>query len=225
MLLIFNTIIDDKARQYFSNVIAGRISFGKDFRLITLNDPAPDLHEFSHLLITGSELSASAGSKWDEKIISVIAAFLKADKVILGICHGHQMVARTIAGDAVCRRCKQPEFGWKHLKIAKNRLFDNISQPIFLEAHYDEVVNLDDRFEIIAANDLLPVQAFQLKNRPVWGVQFHPEMLWEDGNRMIEKHLQQHPDDRKFFAAEMENEALIPDNLNLLRNFLAVGQA
>lgn len=222
MILIFNTIIERKARDNFTNIIVPRVTFGRNYFVIMLEDRLTELSQFSHLLITGSELSAADGSEWDEKIISVINTFLKAGKPILGICHGHQMLARAITGDQVCRRSSIPEFGWKKMKLTKNRIFENITQPIFLESRYDEVFDLDDRFEIIAANEQLPVQAFQLKNRPVWGVQFHPEMLWNDGNEMLERHLQKHPDQRKFWKNEMQNPVLIKDNLQIFHNFLTL---
>ncbi|MDO9578743.1 MAG: gamma-glutamyl-gamma-aminobutyrate hydrolase family protein [Candidatus Cloacimonadales bacterium] len=220
MLLIFNTIIDAKARDNFTNIIADRITFGHKYEVIALPDDLPDFGKYSHLLITGSELSAAKGSKWDEKIIGVIKALLQTEKPILGICHGHQMIARAIVGDEVCRKSVEPEFGWKRMIIANNRIFENVAQPIFLESRYEEVSSLDKRFEIIATNDSPAIQAFQLKNKPVWGVQFHPEMLWQDGNKMVENHLRQHPDERQFLADEMENENLVEANLNIFRNFL-----
>ena len=220
MLLILNTILDLKARDNFTNIIAPRISFDRKYFVFNLEYVIPDLDKFTHLIITGSELSASQGSEWDEKIFKVINHFLKNDKSILGICHGHQMLARAIAGNSVCRRSVKPEFGWKKIKLTKNRIFENVKQPIFLESRYDEVFDLDERFEIIASNDQLEVQAFQLKNRSVWGFQFHPEMLWEDGNAMIESHLQAHPDERKFSKNEMQDKKLIEANLNIFLNFL-----
>ncbi len=220
MFLIFNTIIDIKARDNFTNVIAPRITFENKYSVLSLEDGIPDITDFTHLLVTGSELSASQGSEWDEKIISVINSFLQAGKPILGICHGHQMVARAIAGNHVCRRSSKPEFGWKKMKITNNRIFENVTQPIFIESRYDEVFILDERFEIIASNEQLQIQAFQLKNMPVWGVQFHPEMLLEDGNKMVERHLCQYPDDRKYYSNEMKDENQIKANLNIFRNFL-----
>jgi len=221
MVFIFNTIIDTKAKDNFTQVITRRITFGKKYSVITLEESIPDLDKVTHLLISGSELSAAKESEWDEKIISLIHSFLKADKPILGICYGHQMLARAITGDNVCRRSLIPEFGWKKMNIKNNYLFENVTQPIFLESRYDEVAKLDDRFEIIASNEQLNVQAFQLKSKPVWGVQFHPEMLWDDGNKMVEKHLQDHPAERRYYRNETENPDLIKANLQIFRNFLS----
>lgn len=220
-ILIFNTIIDEKSSRYFSDVIARRISFGIKYQITTLGDPLPDSAEFTHLLLTGSELSAAEGSKWDEQIFFMIKKFLHSKKPILGICHGHQMLARAISQTQVCRRSFHPEFGWKKMEIINNPLFLGVTQPIFLESRYDEVSALDDNFEIIAGNDQLPIQAFQWKKKPVWGVQFHPEMLWEEGNDMLEKHFQKNPYDRKFWKNEMSDSQLIKDNLRIFWNFLS----
>jgi len=220
MLLIFNTIKAETPRDYFDNTIAVRVTFGRNYEIMHLNDEVPDLASFSHLLLTGSELSASQGSEWDDKIISVIKHFLTEDKAVLGICHGHQMIARAVAGDTICRRAAKPEFGWKKMKIIENPLFRNVTQATFLESRYDEVFDVDDRFAVIAKNDREAVQAFQLKGKRVWGTQFHPEMLLDDGNKMIEDHLVEHPEERKFWANELENVELVKDNLNIFLNFL-----
>lgn len=220
MLLIFNTIKAETPRDYFDNTIAERITSGHEYKIIHLDDNLPELAVFSHLLLTGSELSASQGSEWDEKIMGLIRHFLDNDKAIFGICHGHQMIARTIAGDDVCRRASEPEFGWKKMEVKGNPLFEGVSQPVFLESRYDEVYNVDDRFEVIAKNDREAVQAYQIKGKRVWGTQFHPEMMLEDGTKMIEDHLVEHPEERQFWANELEEEERIADNLNIFKNFL-----
>ena len=176
--------------------------------------------KYSHLLITGSSLSASQGSEFDEIIIKVIQYFIKMQKPILGICHGHQMLARAILGNSVCRKARTSEFGWKKMQIKDNPLFKGISNPVFLESHYDEVCNLTNDFNIIATNDDCDVQAFQYNDLPVWGVQFHPEMQLENGNEMIQEHLNENPQDKEFYKNELENEIQIEQNFLIFKNFI-----
>ncbi len=176
--------------------------------------------KYSHLLITGSSLSASQGSEWDEIIISVFKYFVKLEKPILGICHGHQMIAKALAGNGVCRRTDIPEFGWKKIQIEDNYLFKGISNPVFLESHYDEVYNLPEEFNIIAANSNCAVQAFQHKYLPIWGVQFHPEMQFENGNKMVQEHLNNNPQDNKFYKNELKNKTQINQNFKIFKNFI-----
>ena len=220
MILIFNTIINSIARDNFTHVIAPLITFGRKYQVITLDDELPELSQFNRLLITGSELSASQGSEWDEIIISIIKYFVKNEKPILGICHGHQMIARALAGNGVCRRADIPEFGWKKIQIEDNSLFKGISNPVFLESHYDEVYNLPEEFNIIAANSDCAVQAFQYKNLPIWGIQFHPEMQFDNGSKMVQNHLAENLQDNKFYKDELENKAQIDQNFKIFNNFI-----
>ena len=125
-----------------------------------------------------------------------------------------------MAGNETCRKAKNPEFGWKKTQIKDNPLFKGILNPVFLESHYDEVCNLPDEFKIIATNNKCEVQAFQYKNLPVWGVQFHPEMQFEDGTEMLQTHLKEYPNDNEFYKNELNNEVQITQNFLIFKNFI-----
>ncbi len=229
MLLAFNTIITEKYKFGFDEKTLPFIMNGFPFEIVHLGDETLTqftsdnklFSKYSHLLITGSSLSASQGSKWNEIIISIIKYFVKMGRPILGICHGHQMIAKAIAGDDVCRKVEIPEFGWKNIKIKKNHIFKGISIPVFLESHYDEVYNLPEEFNIIAANSDCAVQAFQYRNLPIWGVQFHPEMQYDDGNEMVQEHLNDNPQDSKFYKDELKSKTQIDQNFNIFKNFIS----
>ena len=228
MLLAFNTIITEKYKVGFDEKTLPFIMDGFPYRIVHLNDNKLDdfiennniFSQYSHLLVTGSSLSASQGSEFDEIIIKVIQYFMKIQKPILGICHGHQMLARAILGNSVCRKAKTPEFGWKKMQIKENPLFKGISNPAFLESHYDEVCNLTDDFQIIATNDDCEIQAFQYKNQSVWGIQFHPEMQFENGSEMVNEHLKENPKDNKFYKYELDNGVQIKQNFLIFKNFI-----
>jgi len=127
MLLAFNTIITEKYKTGFDEKTLPLIMNGFPYEIVHLDDEKLNdfkvdenvFSKYSHLLVTGSSLSASQGSEFDEIIIKVIQYFIKIQKPILGICHGHQMLARALAGDAACRKAKTPEFGWKKMQIKK----------------------------------------------------------------------------------------------------------
>jgi len=106
MLLIFNTIVSDEAREYFDKIARERLFPGIEYDTIYLNSLPKDFQNYSHLLISGSELSASQGSNYDAGILQVISDFVQAQKPVLAICHGHQMLARYLAGDEYCRRAE-----------------------------------------------------------------------------------------------------------------------
>lgn len=228
MLLVFNTIVTKKYKLAFDERTILTIFNNTPYKIVHLEDDILEqfredenvFSEYSHLLISGSSLSASQGSEFDQIIMKVIRYFLETDKAILGICHGHQMIARAIMGNSACRKTRIPEFGWKKMQIETNPLFAGITDPVFLESHYDEVCNLRDDFKIIAANSDCEVQAFQYKNLPVWGVQFHPEMWWENGSEMVADHLDDNPQDKQFYKNEITNKAQIEQNFKIFTNFI-----
>ena len=220
MILFYNTIIDTIARDNFDNNIIPLIGKSRKYEIIHVTNDFPITNKYTHLILTGSELSASAGSKWDEKIMNLITLFANANKPILGICHGHQMIARTFGG--ACRKTAIPEFSWRKIKISQNPIFTGINNPIFLESHYDEVHNLTDEFEIIATNEDCKIQGFQIKNRPIWGIQFHPEMNLQNGNKMINEHLEKNPQDRIYYKNQLSNEKQLKQNFLVFSNFFSL---
>jgi GMP synthase (glutamine-hydrolysing) len=220
MLLIYNTIQSLEPRNYFDQIAQTRLFPGCDFTTIHLGEIPTDYQQYTHLLLTGSELSASQGSEFDAAIFAVIAEFVQASKPILSICHGHQMLARYLAGDKYCRRAIIPEFGFKKMQITDDLLFAGIKNPILLESRYDEVIDLPLDFKIIAANETDAVQGFRYKNLPIWGIQFHPEFLYEDGDKMLQKHLNQNPADRRYYRNDLKNPQELNQNLKIFTNFL-----
>ena len=100
----------------------------------------------------------------------------KADFPILGICAGHQYIARFYGGDA--KPAEKPEYGKIELEIVKKDDFfkDVPEKSIVWESHNDEVKKLPDSFELLAKSDNCPIQAMRHKTLPIYGLQFHPEV-------------------------------------------------
>jgi len=220
MLLIYNTIVSDDGREYFDKIAKERLFPGIEYDTIYLNSQPKDIQNYSHLLLTGSELSASQGSEYDAGILQVIGDFVQAQKPVLGICYGHQMLARYLAGDSYCRRAVPPEFGFKSMQIIDDELFAGIQNPFFLESRYDEVFNLPPEFKIIAANETVAVQGFRYKDLPIWGIQFHPEFLFDDGEDMLQRHLTENPQDKIFYQNDLEDKSHLNQNLRIFTNFI-----
>ncbi len=210
MILIYNTIIDITARDNFDNNVMPFIGKNWEYKIIHVTNDFPMTDKYTHLLLTGSELSASGGSEWDKKIMKIITQFAKDNKPILGICHGHQMIARTFGG--YCRK----------MEITKNPIFIGIENPVFLESHYDEVYNLTKNFEVIATNEDCEIQGFQVKGLPIWGVQFHPEMKLINGNKMIDDHIDGNPQDKVYYKNQLDNEEQLIQNYLIFNNFFSL---
>lgn len=223
MALVINCIADAGERRRFDEVVLPRLlplaPEGSAIRHLLAPGPLDDGGDHSHLLLSGSELSAASVNERDGELCDLIRAFARAGKPILGICYGHQMVARALGGR--CRRAAVPEFGWKRLTIRSNPLFAGVDELVPVHSHYDEVCDLPPSFECIASTDDCAVQAFQVKGRPAWGVQFHPELSYAEGRRMLRSNLETEPDAQRLYVDHLRDPAQVEDHLTLFRNFFA----
>ena len=224
MLLIYNVLLDEEKRSKYDHVFSKiftdlNISF--EVRYLHDNLSEKELLHFQHLLVSGSELFATEENEENDKVSRVIRSFLSRKRAVLGICYGHQILAKTISGKKICRRRSKPEFGWKKVKLKPNSLFKGIKDPVFYESHFDEVYDLDDDYKIIAQNQDCAVQAFQYKNLPVWGVQFHPEVEYETGEASLQKLFKEYQDKRKHYQNEMTDISNFQQRLKIFENFAA----
>jgi len=147
----------------------------------------PNLEEgFSHLLLTGSEASILEPEDWVEDEAKLVREGLTRNLAVLGSCYGHQLLALALAGPQYVRRCPRPEIGWLPIRILRpSRLLGARDSPYSFSVHFDEVIGLQDPFEVLAATEASPIQAFCLKGRPVWGLQPHPEMDSATARRLL----------------------------------------
>ena len=100
---------------------------------------------------------------------------------IFGICVGMQFIAQHFGG--IADAAQIPEFGKTTLTITKPEgpFAGILDSPITVwESHNDEVKELPEEFEVLAHSDNCAVQGFRHVSRPIWGVQFHPEVEHTD---------------------------------------------
>jgi GMP synthase (glutamine-hydrolysing) len=101
----------------------------------------------------------------------------KADFPILGICAGHQFMARHFGGEV--KPSTIPEFGQVEMTLIKDddALFEGVlKKSIVWESHNDEVTVLPKDFVRIAESENCKIQAMRHKKKLLYGLQFHPEV-------------------------------------------------
>ncbi len=98
------------------------------------------------------------------------------DIPILGICAGHQFMARHFGGEAAPG--KEPEFGAVDMQVlSEGEILKDVPNPTKVWAsHHDEVSVVPDTFEVLASSEACPVQVMRHRERPLFGMQFHPEV-------------------------------------------------
>ncbi|HEX5972342.1 MAG TPA: glutamine-hydrolyzing GMP synthase [Gemmatimonadaceae bacterium] len=97
---------------------------------------------------------------------------------VLGVCYGMQLIARQFGGEVL--RGGQRQYGRDAIQpTGESPLFRGFSheEPITVwMSHGDHVEQAPPGFRIIAAGSGNPVSAFEHESRPIYGVQFHPEV-------------------------------------------------
>ena len=97
---------------------------------------------------------------------------------VLGICYGAQLLSYTLGGrvEPVGTR----EYGRAELTSidASCPLFKGIEAPSQVwMSHGDSITALPEGYRVTASTDSVHYAAFECGSAPVWGVQFHPEVM------------------------------------------------
>jgi len=106
---------------------------------------------------------------------------------ILGICLGHQIIAKAYGGKI--GKAESEEYASCKVKILKeNEIFKGLPNEITVWAsHKDEVIEAPNNFEVLASSDICLVESMKHKEKPIYGVQFHPEVSHtEYGEKILE---------------------------------------
>ena len=99
------------------------------------------------------------------------------DVPILGVCYGMQLVCEAMGG--LVRPSPAREFGRAELTVTKAgaELFHDVPpQTTVWMSHGDQVLDAGPDFEPLAVTATCPVAAVRHRSRPVYGIQFHPEV-------------------------------------------------
>ena len=120
---------------------------------------------------------------------------IKASSVpILGVCLGHQSIGAAFGGTII----KAPEiFHGKLSEITHHNkgLFKGIDNPYSVVRYHSLIIEKDslpDELQITSVLKDNPdiIMAVQHKERPIYGVQFHPESIETDfGKKLIQNFL------------------------------------
>jgi len=108
---------------------------------------------------------------------------------VLGICYGMNVLNRAFGGEVV--RATRKEFGPADIRITR---FDPLlalggrSTRVWM-SHGDQMTSIPDEFDALAASDNSPYAAFRHRERPIYGLQFHPEVTHSVDGREILKNF------------------------------------
>lgn len=96
---------------------------------------------------------------------------------VLGVCYGAQLIAHQQGGNVLPSQIR--EYGRARLTTVDhhNELLKEISLDTQVwMSHADTIASVPSDFEVIASTPSVKIAAYKIKDRPVYGIQFHPEV-------------------------------------------------
>jgi GMP synthase (glutamine-hydrolysing) len=107
---------------------------------------------------------------------AVLDALATGARPVLGVCYGMNVVNQMFGGEA--GRATHKEFGPAELKITRVdpllAIGDNTT--LVWMSHGDRMTRIGDGLETLAISDNSPHAAFRHGEKPIYGLQFHPEV-------------------------------------------------
>lgn len=127
------------------------------------------------VIISGSTSGIYEGEEWIEKLVEKTREYIEDGVPVLGLCFGHQVIAKALGADVV--QMDEYEIGYRPVEITKDsELFEGINSVEYpFNTHQDKVIDMPEELEPIAETDMSN-QGFEHSEKPVYGVQFHPEL-------------------------------------------------
>jgi GMP synthase (glutamine-hydrolysing) len=183
------TLVIDFGAQY-AQLIARRVRECHVYsEIVPWNTPVAELlaRRPSAVILSGGPKSVySPGAP------QVDPALFDAGIPVLGICYGHQVMAQALGGTV--EETNTAEYGATKLSVTNpGALFDGlpIEQQVWM-SHGDAVSAAPPGFEVTARTPSTPVAAFEDRDRRLFGVQFHPEVLHTEHGMAVLRHFLLH---------------------------------
>ncbi|MFW7380358.1 MAG: type 1 glutamine amidotransferase [Oligoflexus sp.] len=139
------------------------------------------LHDLSNkpdaIIIFGSGASVYDDLPWQSPFNQWLETMLCADVPTLGLCYGHQLLAHLCGGKVGFVHHDQRKLsGARTVTITSDGFWGQTGRPYrWIVSHRECVVQLPSDFINIASSDEVKCEAFAHRQRPIWGVQAHPE--------------------------------------------------
>lgn len=177
---------------------------------------------YDRVVASGSATDAREDAPWIERLLELTRRTLDAGKPFLGVCFGHQMLARALGGKSTVGKGAEAEYGWARIEVLEDApLLKGMPRAFHsFAAHFDEVTRLPDELRLLARSEACPVQACQVDGRPAYGIQFHPEKDLVDAKKTFEERRRKGTP-RQLLHPERSRELYDPGLADtLFRNFL-----
>jgi GMP synthase (glutamine-hydrolysing) len=160
----------------FTQLIARRIREERVY--CEIHPPTHDLAWVREWAPSAIVLSGGPSSVYEEGVPSADPGLLRLDVPVLGVCYGMQLIAHLEGGHV--RHTARREYGRAEIEIVEPDVlfegFEPAERVTVWMSHGDQVDAAPAGYRVLARTPTAPIAAFRAEDRPIFGVQFHPEV-------------------------------------------------
>jgi GMP synthase (glutamine-hydrolysing) len=139
--------------------------------------------------ISGVILAGSPRSVREANPLIPATDWFESGLPVLGICYGAQLMASRMGGEVAPGETR--EYGRAHLQMLKeNPLLQAVpGNSVVWMSHSDTIIQLPEGFDSLASTESIPVAAMAHREKPWFGLQFHPEVVHSDQGMQVLKNF------------------------------------
>ena len=182
----------DNYDSFTYNIVQYCLELGADLKIIRNDELTVEeiesLHPEKIIISPGPAPPDDAGVT-----LEVIRYF--ADKVpILGICLGHQSIAQAFGGNVVRANRMMHGKTSKMVRQGETPIFNKLPEMFTATRYHSLIVEQENLPDVIIptaySEDDHEIMALEIKDKPIYGVQFHPESIMSEfGHEIINNFL------------------------------------
>jgi len=145
------------------------------------------VHDCDGYITTGSRYGVNDGTPWINTLEEFVAALDREKIKFVGICFGHQMLAKALGG-----RVAESDRGWavgvsiNRIDQQKKWMSPERKMLNLVVSHHDQVLDPPPGIEVLASSDFCPCYMFQYGEH-MMSVQGHPEFSKAYSNALMDK--------------------------------------
>jgi GMP synthase (glutamine-hydrolysing) len=187
MTMKYDTILVLDFGGQYCHLIGRRIRENGVYSEIVPHDISPEeIQKINRKLnIQGMILSGGPSSVYETNAPRLNPGILQMGLPVLGLCYGHQIIAQLSKGTVDSACCK--EYGTAEVRVDKavGILKGLGKEEKVWMSHGDTVSAMPAEFEILAHTKNCPVAAFRHKEKPIYGLQWHPEVIHTENGALM----------------------------------------
>ncbi|MDX1447238.1 type 1 glutamine amidotransferase [Lishizhenia sp.] len=154
-----------------------------DYTTVSMYDVGKtDLSEFKGIIISGAPILISQVNP--DPYLEAFSFVKEIEIPVLGVCFGHQILGMEFGAFPALEK---EDRDWQTISFyEESPLLKSIPKDTLMMEDHTESISIPPGFKLLGGSDLCVNEAMEHRERPLYGVQFHPEVSGNMGARLIE---------------------------------------